>query len=242
MLAPYAATAVMWASLEPIWQAVISEAWAAYRAGSHAIGAVITTADGTIVARGRNRVRDVIATAGQIHGTRLAHAEVNALLGLPKELDPTTLTLWGTTEPCPMCLGAIAISKVRDVRYACREPYAGSAAHAAANPFMRLRGLALRGPDRPDVEAMLTVMEVEHALRAGWAHDVYLGAVRAVVPGAVDAAVDAHATGWLWRMAVAGAPAGKAVDAIASDKLLLHGVRGAIDPEPPQERPARSGN
>lgn len=215
---------VMWASLEPIWQAAISEAWAAYAAGSHAIGAVIATADGTIVARGRNRVRDSLPTAGQLHDTRLAHAEVNALLGLPKDLDPTTLTLWGTTEPCPMCLGAIAISKVRDVRYACREPYAGTASHAIANPFMRLRGLSLRGPDRPDVEAVLTVMEVEHALRAGWAHEVYLGAVRAVVPGAVEAAAGAHATGWLWRLALSGASVGQAVDAVASDRLLLQGV------------------
>jgi|SRR5579859_3343750 len=215
---------LMWASLEPIWQAAISEAWAAYVAGSHAIGAVITSADGTIVARGRNRVRDPFPTPGQLHDSRLAHAEVNALLALPKELDPRTLRLWGTTEPCPMCLGAIAIAKVSEVRYACREPYAGSAAHAAVNPFMRLRGLAVRGPERSDVEAMLTVMEVEHALRAGWAHDVYLEAVRAVIPGAVEAAVGARATGWLWRLAAAGASAGEAVDAIASDRLLLQGV------------------
>lgn len=214
----------MWASLDPIWRAAISEAWGAYGAGSHAIGAVITAPDGRIVARGRNRVRDRRPTVGQLHDTRLAHAEVNALLDLPKDLDPMTLTLWGTTEPCPMCLGAIAISKIRDVRYACREPYAGSAAHAAVNPFMRLRGLTVRGPDRPDVEAMLTVMEVEHALRAGWAHDVYLAAIRAAIPGAVEAAAAAHASGWLWRMAVAGAPAGEAVDAVASDRLLLQGV------------------
>src|SRR5690348_11903173 len=43
---PYARPNLMWASLEPIWQAAIAEAWAAYTAGSHAIGAVITSADG----------------------------------------------------------------------------------------------------------------------------------------------------------------------------------------------------
>lgn len=72
-----------WASIGRIWQAAIAEAWAAYVAGSHAIGAIVTAPDGTIVASGRNRGRDGIATAGQIHGSRLAHAEVNAILALP---------------------------------------------------------------------------------------------------------------------------------------------------------------
>ena len=93
----------MWASIEPVWQAAIAEAWAAYAAGSHAIGAVVTAPDGTIVARGRNRTRDAEPTIGQLHGSRLAHAEMNALYALPKDADPLSLTLWTTHEPCPLC-------------------------------------------------------------------------------------------------------------------------------------------
>jgi tRNA(adenine34) deaminase len=214
---------VIWASIEPIWQDVLAEAWAAYAAGSHPIGALFTTPDGEIVARGRNRTRDDLA-AGYLHGSRLAHAEMNAILALPSGLDRTTVTLWATTEPCPMCIGAIAIAKIRRVRFACRDPYAGSADLAAANWFMRSRGVEVRGPERHDVEAVLTVMEVEFALRAGWAHDLYLKTMRTVLPEPVDAAVGAHATGWLWRLATSGASVGEAVDAIASDRLLVQGV------------------
>ena len=214
----------MWASIEPVWQAAISEAWAAYAAGSHAIGAIVTTPDGAIVASGRNRGRDGVATVGQLHGSRLAHAEVNAILALPGDLDPTTVTIWTTTEPCPLCIGAIAISKVRRVRFACRDPYAGSADLAGANQFMRGRAVEISGPERPDVEAVLTVMEVEFALRAGWAHDLYIAAMRAALPGPVAAAFAAHQSGSLWGLATSGASVGEAFDAIASDRLLVEGA------------------
>jgi tRNA(adenine34) deaminase len=216
---------VLWSSLDPIWQAVIAEGWAAYAAGSHAIGAVITSPDGAIVARGRNRGRDGTATPGQLHASRLAHAEINAILALPPELDPRTVTMWATTEPCPLCIGAVAIAKIGHLRFACRDPYAGSAGLATANAFMRSRAVQVRGPElAADVEAVLTVMEVEFALRAGWAHDAYLAAMVAVFPGAVQAAGAAHATGWLWRLASSGTPVGEAMDAIASDRLIAQGA------------------
>lgn len=224
VIASYAPATVIWSSIEPIWQAVLVEGWAAYAAGSHAIGAVVTAPGGEIVARGRNRGRDGAATAGQLHGSRLAHAEVNAILALPRDLDPTTVTIWATTEPCPMCIGAIAIAKVRRVRFACRDPYAGSADLVAANAFMRTRAVEVRGPERADIEAVLTVMEVEFALRAGWAHELYLAAMRAVLPGPVEAAGAAHASGWLWRLATSGASVGEAVDTIASDRLIAQGA------------------
>lgn len=215
----------MWGSgsIGSVWQEVLTEAWAAYGAGSHAIGAICTGPDGRIVARGRNRTRDRAATAGQVHGTRLAHAEVNAILALPKDVDPATVTLWTATEPCPMCMGAIAIAKIPRVRFACRDPYAGSADLAAANAFMRQRAVDISGPER-HLEAVLTVLEIEFALRAGWAHPLYLETMRAVLPGPVDAAIAAHASGSLWRLATSGAPIGEAVDAIASDRLLGEGV------------------
>jgi tRNA(adenine34) deaminase len=215
---------VIWRTIAPVWQAAIAEGWAAYAAGSHAIGAVITTDQGEIVARGRNRGRDGEATVGQVHGSRLAHAEVNALLALPRDLDPVTVTIWTTTEPCPLCIGAIAISKVRRLRFACRDPYAGSSDLGAANAFMRSRAIDIRGPERPDVERVLTVLEVEFALRAGWATDAYLAAVRAVLPGPVSAAVFGHQNGWLWALAGSGASVGDAVDTIASDRLIAQGV------------------
>lgn len=110
------------------------------------------------------------------------------------------------------------------MRFACRDPYAGSADLVAANRFMRWRAVQITGPERSDVEAVLTVLEVEFALRAGWAHDAYLAAMRAALPGPVEAAVAAHADGRLWALATAGTPVGVAFDVVASDRLLAAGA------------------
>jgi tRNA(adenine34) deaminase len=71
------------ASIAAPWQAALQEGWAAFRAGNPPIGAVITSPDGAIAAAGRNRRHDRDAPAGQLAGTSLAHAEVNACAQLP---------------------------------------------------------------------------------------------------------------------------------------------------------------
>lgn len=214
----------LWASIEPVWQAAIAEAWAAYAAGSHAIGAVVTAPGGTIVARGRNRTRDAEPTTGQLHGSRLAHAEMNALYALPKDADPLSLTLWTTHEPCPLCAGAVLVSKVRRLRFASRELLAGSLEILTVNRFARSRPVEVSGPDRADVERVLVALELEFALREGWASELYLGVLRGPFPGAVATAERAHATGWLWELARSGASVEEAVDTVASDRLIAPGV------------------
>src|SRR5712691_140601 len=116
--------APIWERVGPIWRAAIEEAWAAYVAG-------------TIVARGRNRIFDT-AVAGQISGSRLAHAEVNALLGLAgSALDPRSLALYTSAEPCPLCVGAIVMANVREIHDAAREPFAGGIAILEATAYIR---------------------------------------------------------------------------------------------------------
>src|SRR5919201_3567017 len=99
----------VWLRLGRVWQAAIEEAWSAYAVGTVPVGAVLVDRDAAIVARGRNRIWD--AGAGtQIGGTPLAHAEVNALLGLVgSSVDPRTLAIYTTAEPCPLCVGAIVM-------------------------------------------------------------------------------------------------------------------------------------
>ena len=113
---------ILWERIGPTWRAAMEEAWAAYSAGTVPVGAVLVDPDGAIVARGRNRIFDT-AVAGQIGGSRLAHAEVNALLGLAgSPVDPRSLALYTTAEPCPLCMGAIVMANVREIHYAAREP------------------------------------------------------------------------------------------------------------------------
>jgi tRNA(adenine34) deaminase len=55
--------------------------------------------------------------AGQLGGTRIAHAEVNALAALPLGDFPSHV-LYTTLEPCFMCTMALRFSHVATVRYA----------------------------------------------------------------------------------------------------------------------------
>ena len=75
----------------PEWRVPVEEAWSAYAAGTVPVGAAIVDPAGRVVSRGRNRIFDD-PVPGQIGRTRLAHAEVNAILGLPTDgTDPVEI-------------------------------------------------------------------------------------------------------------------------------------------------------
>ena len=119
----------MWENIPKPWQLAFVEAWEAYCAGSIPIGAVLVDASGEVVCRGRNRIHDRSAPAGQICANKLAHAELNVLLqvviGEAGKLPDCTL--YTTTEPCVLCFGAIVMAGVRRVRHAAADALAGGA-------------------------------------------------------------------------------------------------------------------
>ena len=78
---------------------------------------VYADAELRILAYGRNRINAAVAPPGQLHGTVLAHAELNALAQLAADIpDRHSYTLYTSLEPCPMCLGAFYMSGVRTLR------------------------------------------------------------------------------------------------------------------------------
>lgn len=156
-----------WQTLSPPWQACTDEAWQAYRAGSLPIGAAITNPQGDIVARGRNRIFDKRIVGESIYNSRIAHAEMNALFALDESKNPTgTCTLYTTTEPCPMCLGAIRMSRMKECHYASHDPIAGSAPFMEASPFMREANIKIVPPNNPILEDFLEAIFIEHLLHA----------------------------------------------------------------------------
>ncbi|MCM3118810.1 tRNA adenosine(34) deaminase TadA [Neobacillus sp. MER 74] len=85
------------------------------------IGAVLVM-DGKIVARAHN-LRETDQTA-------IAHAELIAIDQACRETGTWRLeesTLYVTLEPCPMCAGAIILSRVKRVVYGAADPKAGCA-------------------------------------------------------------------------------------------------------------------
>ena len=101
--------------------AALAEAAQAYALGEVPIGAVLVDEVGEIVARGHNlRERDHDATA---------HAEMIAIRAACERLGRwrlSGLTLYVTIEPCPMCAGAIVMSRVDRVVYGGTDYKAGA--------------------------------------------------------------------------------------------------------------------
>lgn len=134
--------------LEAPWRRAFELAWASYAAGSLGIGAVVTDTAGSVVAAGRNRLLEAGAPPGQVAGSAIAHAEVNALAGVPLHRR-RDLVLWTTLEPCLLCTGAVVLAGVPDVRFAGPDPlWDGIAAVASCTPFVTGRWPNLTGPRR----------------------------------------------------------------------------------------------
>ena len=102
-------------------RAALAEAAQAYALGEVPIGAVLVDEAGEIVARGHNlRERDHDATA---HAEMIAIRAACELLGRWRL---SGLTLYVTIEPCPMCAGAIVMSRVDRVVYGGTDYKAGA--------------------------------------------------------------------------------------------------------------------
>lgn len=86
----------------------LEEAKLALKEGNWPIGCVIVL-DGKIISRAR----------GQTHSkkSKLEHAEINALKEVQETLrkNKNRATLYTTYEPCPMCLGAIILNRIKRV-------------------------------------------------------------------------------------------------------------------------------
>ena len=91
-------------------------AWGAFRAGSLPVGAVLTDGAGMIVAEGRNRIGEGDAPPGRMHGTGLAHAEVDVLAQMPPA-DYGAHALYTSLEPCLLCRAALVMAHVGEVHY-----------------------------------------------------------------------------------------------------------------------------
>lgn len=215
-----------WDALAAPWRACLEEAWDAYRAGSNPIGACVADAADRVVGRGRNRIRDSRPPAPQLAGHRLAHAEVNALLDASAwDGEPRSLTVYTTVEPCPLCAGAIAMAGVRAVRYASRDPWAGSASLFVATPYLRAKAISFDGP-RDDLEVALKAMGIEYLLTVGGRRiPEIVGAARAAMPAAVVLGESLRRSGELRALASEGVRAATAIGrlvALASEVVPVH--------------------
>ena len=92
-------------------------------AGEVPVGAVVTCGD-EIIAESRNGMR------GSNDPT--AHAEMVAIRAAATKLGSSRLdecTLWVTLEPCAMCAAAVALARMKALRFAAEDPKGGGVVH-----------------------------------------------------------------------------------------------------------------
>jgi tRNA(Arg) A34 adenosine deaminase TadA len=149
-------------SLEAPWREVLLLGWEAYEAGTIPVGAVVVD-ERAVVARGRNRIFDK-PFDGELAGSRLAHAEINALAQVPAAGTHENLTLYTLLEPCHLCLGAAHAVRVAAVKYAASDPWGGAAGRFVPSEDHLVHPLVVEGPLEHDLARLGELLHVAHFL------------------------------------------------------------------------------
>jgi len=121
----------------------LAEARAAAERGEVPVGAVLTDADGHVLARDGNRILE--------RRDPTAHAEMLVLRAGAAKLGNERLvgtTLFVTLEPCAMCAGAASLARVARIVFAAEDPKGGAVLHGPRffeQPTCHHRPLTTRG-------------------------------------------------------------------------------------------------
>lgn len=110
----------------PHMQSALHLAACAANDGEVPVGAVITDANGGVVAQNHNRMRHLCDPS--------AHAEMLALRHVCAEHGgrlPKGFSLWVTLEPCPMCAQALSFARISRIYYGAYDIKGGGVEHGA---------------------------------------------------------------------------------------------------------------
>lgn len=138
--------------LPPPMRRALDLAAAAAAAGEVPVGAVITRGD-EVVAEAQNAMR--------CSSDPTAHAEMVAIRAAAARLGASRLdecTLWVSLEPCAMCAAAIALARLKALRFAAEDPKGGGVVHGArifAQPTCHHRPDVLGGIGEGEAAQML---------------------------------------------------------------------------------------
>jgi tRNA(adenine34) deaminase len=106
--------------------AALAEAEAAGARGEVPIGAVVVSAEGTVLGRAGNRTRELADPTA--HAEMLAIRQACAATG-SERLD--SADLYVTLEPCAMCAAAVSFARIRRLYFGAGDPKGGGVEHGA---------------------------------------------------------------------------------------------------------------
>jgi len=162
-----------WRALDPGWHQAFELAWQGYRVGAVPVGAVVMSSSGAVMSRARDHEYDDDVTGGQgVSRSRLAHAELNALVRLDPYERHEGAVLYTTIEPCALCVGAAVVATVGTVAFASPDPYGGAAGQVPETVQSARLAVAFKGPLPGPVGVLGAVLRLELYLRVN--PDAYL--------------------------------------------------------------------
>jgi tRNA(Arg) A34 adenosine deaminase TadA len=149
---------------------------------------------------------ELAAPPGELAHSILAHAEVNALARLDPEQSHETLTITTSLEPCPLCMGAVAMATVGMLDYLGADPYTGSGGRLQPSRHTERVPLRVNGPNAGPAGLLASAMHVAFflerrpdgqvvAVHRRLAPDVLGAAYALIAAGAADAARDGQELG-----------------------------------------------
>lgn len=150
------------ALVEP-WPEVFALMWEAYEAGAIPVGAVVIDGSGLVVSRGRNRMFEVPADAA-LAGSRLAHAEINALVSLGSNRAYQDHALYTALEPCHLCLSAAITTRIGAVHYAAADPYGGAVGKLMPSRDHEAHPVPVVGPLDSTIGRLPELLLIAHSL------------------------------------------------------------------------------
>ncbi|HEY8433149.1 MAG TPA: nucleoside deaminase [Sphingomicrobium sp.] len=138
--------------LPPPMRRALDLAREAAGAGEVPVGAVVTCRD-AIIAEAANTMRG--SADPTAHAEMVAIRATAAKLGTPRLDD---CTLWVTLEPCAMCAAAIALARMKALRFGAEDPKGGGVVHGPrifAQPTCHHRPDVLGGIGEEESAALL---------------------------------------------------------------------------------------
>lgn len=173
------------------WQVTLDLAWQAFKEGSIPIGSVIVNEVQAIVAKGRNQI-NMIDPDNSLSGSLVSHAELNALSQLKVSEHPhiRDYHLYTSLEPCPMCLGALAMSKLRHIHYGSKDIYAGALNLVDKHKYLKNRAMNIDYVGG-DIEVFQLILETSFELkRQHQRFDALLSSFKAINEDAIKLAIE----------------------------------------------------
>ena len=151
----------MWNDLSQQWRTVLEEAWTAFSNNCVPIGAAIFDKSGRLIVKDHNR-----SGYQTTLNPMTAHAESNTLnrLDCRNGLQVRDVVMYSSMEPCPMCMGAIVMSNIKDLHFGSHDRWCGAVHLLDEDPYFRSQHISVKEPHE-EIEFFQLVLSSYHELK-----------------------------------------------------------------------------